>query len=356
MLSLRNSTFHLSISPVNDKGQSPPLSMASVLSHSTRNVFPGAMWAASPFSDSTTQALLSDIFGAIQRLEAQLGNQTDRLSAIERSTQWNASAGSPKPFHEVKWPGSNPPVTPPETPISLYQKSIEKLRSRFEFVEDDEPVSRSDCTSPGPEPQPEDDAWTRPDWLVVDGGRVVQAGASSAQHTDAKADEADAYSISVYTEQLLATSRHQSQLLMPMAPQQPECSCAVQGSARSYEDPSEAFDRIVYTEPRRAPSPEAGSLQSSSVTGSDKTRKSKISLSSIKSSVVSAVVVWKEGTLRRIRGLKSFGTRIGKRSSGAVGPKAQHRHRPVCLPPVPYGCPRGFAFQAPHLPRRSVLF
>ncbi|KIN03375.1 hypothetical protein OIDMADRAFT_26084 [Oidiodendron maius Zn] len=93
--------------------------------------------------------ILIDIFNALRRLETRIASQGSRLSAIDHS---NCSApftpegsfvhsavhgfSEDKQLSEFSQVLTPPPSSPAESPISLYEASILKLRRRFEFMDD----------------------------------------------------------------------------------------------------------------------------------------------------------------------------------------------------------------------------
>ena len=93
--------------------------------------------------------ILIDIFNALRRLETRIASQDSRFSAIDNS---NYSApftpegsfvhsavhgfSEDKQLSEFPKVLTPPPSSPAESPISLYEASILKLRRRFEFMDD----------------------------------------------------------------------------------------------------------------------------------------------------------------------------------------------------------------------------
>lgn len=147
--------------------------------------------------------VLVDIFDTLHRLETKLEGQDFRLVTIEQSIR--SGSISPLPddleFHhrsslsstdEHDWqdkPLPHRPVSSKATsPASLYAASIVEMRRRFEFVDD----SQYDIQDPLPEPQIGAEPYT------------PQSLKPMAQTDDALADHDDAYTLSVYSSDVLS--------------------------------------------------------------------------------------------------------------------------------------------------------
>jgi len=180
--------------------------------------------------------ILVDIFNALDRLEAGLKGQAARLGTIELSvrsgpaspTSGGSFAGDAMlgPARDKQLPGlpDHAPLTPPpssqaESPVSMYETSITRLRRRFEFVDD----SRSDI-------------YDAPEWPSGDRleGRGRVPGPSTPWHRSAEAgdspadnddDDDDAYTRSAYSPRPLS----RLDLQIPPVPAVPETAQLRQG-------------------------------------------------------------------------------------------------------------------------------